>query len=167
MDGGKKWSAPVRVNNDSIHDGADQFFQWLTVDPVSGAISILFYDRRADPENKKTVVTLARSTDDGQTFQNYAWSEKPFVASEQDFMGDYSGIASFNNRVYGAWAEDTVRQEESACGGEKNLLRTPPGEDHSTDDTIVRVGVADFSVSDVIQTVNLPKSCANRKPVSY
>ena len=143
VDGGKKWSAPVRVNNDTIHDGADQFFQWLTVDPVSGAISILFYDRRADPENKKTVVTLARSTDEGQTFQNYAWSEKPFVASEQDFMGDYSGIASFNNRVYGAWAEDTVAKKKAPA--EEKKTSKDAAEAESTDHTIVRVGVADFS----------------------
>ena len=123
LDGGKKWSAPVRVNNDTIHDGADQFFQWLTVDPVSGAVSILFYDRRLDPKNEKTLVTLARSTDGGQTFQNFAWSEKPFVASEQDFMGDYSGIASFNNRVYGAWAEDTVPKKKAPGGREKTFCR--------------------------------------------
>ncbi|MGB8480041.1 MAG: sialidase family protein [Acidobacteriaceae bacterium] len=145
VDGGRKWSAPVRVNNDSIHDGADQFFQWLTVDPVTGAVSILFYDRRLDPENEKTLVTLARSTDGGQTFQNYAWSDKPFVAAEQDFMGDYSGIASFNNRVYGAWAEDTVPKKKAPADVKKPSPAT--GEDHSTDHTIVRVGVADFSAA--------------------
>ena len=32
-DGGKKWSAPVRVNNDALRNGVDQFFQWLAVDP--------------------------------------------------------------------------------------------------------------------------------------
>ncbi len=145
VDGGKKWSAPVRVNNDTIHDGADQFFQWLTVDPVSGAISILFYDRRLDPKNEKTLVTLARSTDGGQTFQNYAWSEKPFVASEQDFMGDYSGIASFHNRVYGAWAEDTVAKKKAP--GEEKKPAKDAAEAEATDHTIVRVGVADFSTT--------------------
>ena len=145
VDGGKKWSAPVRVNNDAIHDGADQFFQWLSVDPVTGAVSILFYDRRLDPENKKTRVTLARSTDGGQTFQNYAWSQKPFVAAEQDFMGDYSGIASFNNRVYGAWSEDTVPKKKASADEKKPSPAS--GRDHSADHTIVRVGVADFSAA--------------------
>jgi hypothetical protein len=145
VDGGKKWSVPMRVNNDQIHDGADQFFQWLTVDPVTGAVSILFYDRRADPENEKTRVTLARSTDGGQTFQNYAWSETPFVAAEQDFMGDYSGIASFNDRVYGAWAEDTVPRKKAPSEQKKPSPAT--AEDHSADHTIVRVGVADFSAA--------------------
>ena len=26
----------MRVNNDPIHDGKDQFFQWMAVDPKSG-----------------------------------------------------------------------------------------------------------------------------------
>src|SRR5258708_6697891 len=29
MDGGRKWTAPIRVNDDPPHNGADQFFQWL------------------------------------------------------------------------------------------------------------------------------------------
>ena len=28
-DHGKKWSRAVRVNDDPVHDGNDQFFQWL------------------------------------------------------------------------------------------------------------------------------------------
>ena len=58
-------------------------------------------------------------------------------------MGDYSGIASFNNRVYGAWAEDTVPKKKAPADEKKPSAAT--GEDHSTDHTIVRVGVADFS----------------------
>lgn len=145
VDGGKKWSVPVRVNDDPIHNGADQFFQWLTVDPVTGAISIIFYDRRKDPENNKTLVTLARSTDGGKSFQNYAWSQKPFVASQEDFMGDYSGITSFNNRVYGAWAEDTAEKEKKEMPARSKNSSEESKEDHTGDHTIVRVGVADFS----------------------
>src|SRR5207253_2897941 len=36
-DHGETWSAAVRVNDDPSHDGADQFFQWMAVDPVDGA----------------------------------------------------------------------------------------------------------------------------------
>jgi photosystem II stability/assembly factor-like uncharacterized protein len=143
-DGGKTWSAPVRVNNDPINDGSDQFYQWLTVDPVTSAISIIFYDRRGDPENRRTFVMLARSTDGGRTFRNYAWSVKPFVASDREFMGDYSGIASYNNRVYGAWTEDTVslHPEEKP---EKSLGEKKKGEsEEHTNHTLIRVGVAQF-----------------------
>jgi hypothetical protein len=138
-DGGKKWSAPVRVNDDPVHNGAEQFFQWLAVDPVDGAANVLFYDRRGDPENQKQTVTLARSTDGGKTFQNYAWSSEPFEA-EGVFFGDYTGLAALDGRVYGAWMEkpaapakaDSKTGEKSADGERKSLV------------TVVKVGVADF-----------------------
>lgn len=154
-DGGRKWNAPVRVNNDPLNDGSDQFYQWLSVDPVSGAVSIIFYDRRGDPENHKTFVTLARSIDGGKTFQNYVWSAKPFVANDHEFMGDYSGIASYNNRVYGAWTENTTPAQESKHATtkqpeavkEKIVEKKNAAEEKQEDNnhTIVRVGVADFN----------------------
>jgi hypothetical protein len=126
-DHGRTWSAPVRVNNDPIHNGNDQFFQWMAVDPASGAVNLIFYDRRGD--NEKTTVTLARSTDGGRTFQNYTWDPEAFQA-EGDFLGDYLGITAFGNKVYGAWAHQTTEEAKNERG-----KRTR---------TILRVGSADF-----------------------
>ena len=112
-DGGKKWSAPVRVNNDPVHDGADQFFQWLAVDPIDGAANVVFYDRRGDPKNRKQTVTLARSSDGGASFQNYAWTNGPFEAGGV-FFGDYSGIAALGGRVYGVWTEKPPLDRQKA-----------------------------------------------------
>lgn len=120
-DHGRHWGAPVKVNDDPVHDGTDHFFQWLAVDPVSGAVNVVFYDRRRDPRSSRQIVVLARSTDSGKTFTNYAWTTVPFD-SEGVFMGDYLGLAAWGNRVYGAW---TFRN-----GVEKQ--------------TSVQVGVADF-----------------------
>src|SRR6185437_5636978 len=78
QDRGRTWSQPVRVNSDPIHDGADQFFQWMAVDPATGYVYVQFYDRRDDPANRRTGFTLARSTDGAKTFTNYAWAEKTF-----------------------------------------------------------------------------------------
>jgi hypothetical protein len=127
-DRGRNWSRPVRVNSDAIHDGADQFFQWLAVDPSDGSADVLFYDRRDDPENRKAIVALARSTDGGQSFSNYAWSETPFDPDDA-FIGDYTGIAALNGRVYGAWAE-TIARPRSGPAGKVS--------------TVVKLGVADF-----------------------
>ncbi len=87
-DHGESWGAPVRVNNDPLHNGADQFFQWMAVDAHSGAVNLVFYDRRRD--NKQTTVTLARSTDGAKTFSNYSLDDQSFEA-EGDFLGDYLG----------------------------------------------------------------------------
>jgi hypothetical protein len=127
-DRGQTWSAPVRVNNDPIHNGADQFFQWLAVDPVSGSVNLVFYDRR--PDNIETTVTLARSTDGGKTFTNYAWDDQAFEA-EGDFLGDYLAIAAYGNRVFGAWAHQTA---ESGKPERAKKTRTK-----------LRVGTADFN----------------------
>ncbi len=60
-DHGRTWSPPLRVNDDPKHDGNDQFFQWMAVDPKNGDVYVQFYDRRGDPANRETRMTLARS----------------------------------------------------------------------------------------------------------
>jgi hypothetical protein len=137
-DGGKKWGAPVRVNNDFVHDGADQFFQWLAVDPTDGAANVVFYDRRGDPENRTQTVVLARSTDGGSGFQNYAWTSEPFEAGGV-FFGDYSGIAAFGGRVYGVWTEKPTAVPETGNKTEDAKAK-PRG-------TVVKVGIADFNTA--------------------
>ena len=144
-DGGKRWNEPVRVNNDPVHNGAEQFFQWLAVDPVDGSANVLFYDRRGDPKNQKQIVALARSTDGGKTFANYAWTDNAFEAGGV-FFGDYTGLAAYGGRVYGVWMEKPPGQaavsensaEETTDGKEKDKKPKPPG-------TVVKVGTADFS----------------------
>ncbi|HUA15132.1 MAG TPA: hypothetical protein VMG31_07530 [Verrucomicrobiae bacterium] len=136
-DGGKRWSEPVRVNNDPVHDGADQFFQWLAVDPVDSSVNLLFYDRRGDPQNRKQIVVLARSADGGKTFANYAWTDNPFEASGV-FFGDYSGLAAYGGRVYGAWTEKPPAAPETSSQQENKNA------DPQRRGTVVKVGTADF-----------------------
>jgi Neuraminidase (sialidase) len=133
-DHGQTWSAPVRVNNDPLHNGNDQFFQWMAVDPTSGAVNLVFYDRRGGDsqksENQKTTVTLARSTDGGKTFSNYMWDPEQFEA-EGDFLGDYLAITAFGNKTYAAWAHQTSEDTK-----DQRARRTR---------TTLRVGSADFN----------------------
>ncbi len=139
-DGGKSWSNAVRVNSNPAHDGTDQFFQWLAVDPSTGDANIIFYDRRIDPSDRKTAVTLARSTDGGENFTNYAWTRTPFLPTREEFLGDYIGVAAFNNKVLGVWAEIAPVQPvpvDQTSDGEKSSV--------SRYHTIVKVGFADFS----------------------
>ena len=126
VDHGRTWSAAARVSSDPIHNGKDQFLQWLAVDPVRGDIYIQFYDRRDDPKDRRTAVTLARSTDGGQHFTNYAWSETPFDG-DTVFLGDYAWLTAYDGRVYGIWVETD-----------------PPVPGPARATTIVRVGTAEF-----------------------
>ena len=134
---GRKWSKPVRVNDDPLHDGKDQFYQWMTVDPVTGVVYVQFYDRREDPANRKTLFTLARSADGGRTFTNYAWTNTPFE-SQGAFLGDYTWMVAYNNRVFGVWTETVANEKAPAEVSAKEPRSSAPH-------TIIRVGVADFS----------------------
>ncbi len=127
-DYGQTWSAPVRVNNDPLHNGQDQFFQWMAVDAKTGAVNLVFYDRRGD--NKATTVTLARSTDGGKTFAIYALDSDAFDA-EGDFLGDYLAITAFGDKAFAAWAHQT-QEEGTSERGKKTR-------------TVLRVGSADFN----------------------
>jgi hypothetical protein len=135
-DRGRTWSGPTRVNSDPIHDGIDQFFQWMAVDPVSGDVYVQFYDRRDDPDNRKTGFTLARSTDRGKTFVNYSWAETPFASEVPSFLGDYTWLTAYDRKVYGTWTEALPLTEVPSKPGS----RPRP-------ETAVRVGFADFSDS--------------------
>ncbi len=137
-DHGRTWTHPMRVNDDTIHNGADQFLQWMAVDPKDGSVNVQFYDRRDDPANRKTTVTLARSTDGAKTFRNYAWSDAPF-GGDNLFLGDYEWMTAYAGRVYGIWAEGAPEGYQVTAAGRGATParpRTP---------TIIKVGTADFS----------------------
>lgn len=147
-DRGKRWSDATRVNTDPLHDGSDQFFQWLAVDPVDGSANLVFYDRRADPENRDCNFTLARSTDGGRTFANYAWTSKAFDPLGA-FIGDYSGIAAYGGRVYGIWGRNARPDEVGEMGKQQGQGATPPSAEGQRRARarfqVVEVGIADFS----------------------
>jgi hypothetical protein len=135
---GRTWSAPVRVNDERLRSGTDQFFQWMAVDPANGDVYVQFYDRRDDPTNTRTTFTLARSTDHGTHFTNYAWSDAPF-SGEGAFLGDYTWLAAIDGRVYGIWAERPEAQDEGAAtSGFGGAAR------RANNQTVIRIGTADF-----------------------
>ncbi len=100
-DRGRTWSAPVRVNDDP--PGAAQLFTWLAVDPVDGALNLVFHDRRGQ-RGTETGVTLARSVDGGRTFVNYPLPEIRFdCCAASEFFGDYNGIDAYGGLVVAAF----------------------------------------------------------------
>ncbi|MEO8512582.1 MAG: sialidase family protein [Ignavibacteria bacterium] len=101
-DGGNSWSDAIRVNDDPMGNGKQQFMSWMSVDPVTGAINIIYYDRR-DYTDTKTDVYLARSTDGGSTFENMKISEEPFIPVKNLFFGDYIAVDSYNDFTACLW----------------------------------------------------------------
>ena len=99
-DGGNTWSQPKRVNQDNTQ--THQFFTWMTVDPATGYLYFVYYDRRNYNDNR-TDVYLARSTDGGETFTEFKISQSPFTPNSSIFFGDYTGITALNGKVYPIW----------------------------------------------------------------
>jgi len=99
-DGGNTWTSPLKVNDDNSN--RHQFFTWMTIDQTTGAIYIVFYDRRNTSGNE-TEVYVARSTNGGETFTNFKVSQSSFTPSSGVFFGDYTNIAAFNKKVYPIW----------------------------------------------------------------
>jgi hypothetical protein len=97
------WTAPIRVNQDPIGNGRDQWAPSMTVDPVSGLIVISYLDRRLDPANTKIQTWASTSADCGITWKDCTLSDIPAITPVATFgippsvlyIGDYIG-SDFN-----------------------------------------------------------------------
>ncbi len=91
----------MKVNNDNT--ATHQFFPWMDVDPVTGAIYIIYYDR-SPYTNTLTDVVLATSIDGGRTFTNETISASPFhTPGAFVFFGDYNNICAYNGKIRPIW----------------------------------------------------------------
>ena len=99
-DGGGTWQAAVQVNTDRT--AREHFFPWMTVDPLTGVVHVIYYDRRGT-DGDGTDVYVAHSSDGGETFADFKVSASSFTPDSTVFFGDYTGIAARDGRVYPVW----------------------------------------------------------------
>ncbi len=113
LDGGKTWSAPVRVNHDRIGNGKDQFMPAIAVAP-NGTYSCAWFDRRRDPNNRLIDEEIAQSTNGGITWSRnirvtkHSWDPAidaplPEGKPSNTFIGDYQALAVDNRTVHPLW----------------------------------------------------------------
>ena len=107
-DRGETWSSPIRVNQDPEGNGAYQWFPWITVDNETGIVYVVFYDGRNHIGTNMAEIWVARSTDGGETFEDFpvsdvAFSVGPLPGFGNNYNGDYIGIAASGGRVYPVW----------------------------------------------------------------
>ncbi|MCK6618777.1 MAG: glycoside hydrolase [Cyclobacteriaceae bacterium] len=96
---GDNWTSPMRIHNESK---GHQFMPAISVDPSTGFIYIVYYDRH-NYNDERTDVYLAWSTDNGTSFKNAKISETPFVPTAEAYLGDYIGIAAYNEIIVPVW----------------------------------------------------------------
>lgn len=111
-DNGATWSAPVRVNDDALNNGKDQYYAWSTVDQVTGRLILIFYDSR-DVPNSQAEVYMASSVNGGITFENFEVSDQPHTPTPINglaggYAGDYIGVAALGDMAFPFWADNRL-----------------------------------------------------------
>ncbi|MDY0286346.1 MAG: T9SS type A sorting domain-containing protein [Bacteroidales bacterium] len=109
-DNGETFSTPVKVNQDEPGLGKEHYFPWITCDPVSGNLAVVFYDDRNVSANQCEVF-CATSIDGGVTWEDFrvsdvAFTPQPIPGLASDYMGDYLGIAARDRMVYPVWTDN-------------------------------------------------------------
>jgi len=133
-DQGATWSKAGAVA-DSLP--VDRFNHWLSVDPVTGDVTLSFYDTRNDKTGFRyqTDVYFTRSSDGGGTFLSPNVRVTDVSSNEHDCngifpcsgidygnqQGDYEGLVTVGGVAHPIWT-DSRRQLESSSGCRVPLL---------------------------------------------
>ena len=109
-DGGSTWSSPIRINQDTPGLGKNHFLPWITCDPVTGNVSVIFYDDR-NTGSTQCEAWMAYSNDGGDTWSDLkvsdvAFTPAPIPGLAFGYFGDYLGITSANMKVYPVWTDN-------------------------------------------------------------
>lgn len=103
--GGTSWSPAVRVNDDPIGSGVNQWLPAVTVDP-QGRVAIVFLDRRHDRQTQRIETWGAMSRDGGASFDsNFVISDVAQDGSYDDFLGHYQGVVASTQFIYPLWSD--------------------------------------------------------------
>ncbi len=111
IDGGATWGTAVRINQDALNNGKDQWFPWICADPVTGILAVAFYDSRDFPSNDMANTYVAVSYDEGSTWEDFkvsdaAWSgDGSGTGFSGNYAGDYIGISIRGGRAYPVWTD--------------------------------------------------------------
>ncbi|MCU0372660.1 MAG: T9SS type A sorting domain-containing protein [Ignavibacteria bacterium] len=108
--GGSTFSTAVRVNDDALNNGKNQFLPWCAADEVTGKVTVVFYDNRDTSTPDSVDVYAAISPDNGGSFVNIKISDiatRPYPLSgySDGYFSDYIGVAAYNDVIYPAWTD--------------------------------------------------------------
>jgi hypothetical protein len=106
-DGGNTWSVPVRVNTDPTGLGKKHYFAWITCDPKTGTLNVIFYDDR-NVSATEVEAWVATSCNGGNNWIDFRVSDVAFTPNvgTGGYFGDYLGISSYDNVVYPVWTDN-------------------------------------------------------------
>ncbi len=109
---GSPLNSPVRVNQDPVGNGKDQFQPQIAV-TASGQLNISYFDRRNDPNDFFIDTYLSRSNDGGATWTDMRVTQAmsdprinpPIDGAGNYFYGDYQGLVADDNCAMPFWQD--------------------------------------------------------------
>ncbi len=109
-DEGETWSDPIRVNQDDFNQGNQHYFPWIACDPVTGSLSVVYYDDR-NVGAQQCEAWVSNSLDGGETWEDMKVSDVAFTPSPipglaSGYFGDYLGITARGGWVYPCWTDN-------------------------------------------------------------
>lgn len=143
-DGGNSWSQKIRINDDPLNNGCDQFHPWLFVAP-DGNIIVVFLDRRLDSGNLLMDLYMTTSTDGGNSWSSnerittvssdptarsvFSTSNQPLnkfpikinhpviLTGRAGLIGEYIGVtASSINDIHPIWTDTRFGNQDVFVG---------------------------------------------------
>jgi hypothetical protein len=140
-DGGTTWSSRVRLNDDATGQEIDQFHPWLAVNPDTGEIAVMFYDRRNDPANLLMDVYWTRSTDGGASWtpneRITTVSSDPTAGKRSQFpnrfpengraglIGEYNGLCSAGSGWNMVWTDTREGNQDTYTAPIREITPSP------------------------------------------
>jgi hypothetical protein len=108
-DGGTTWMTPVRVNQDPLNNGKNQFYNAVAIDG-NGGVNVIYYSN-LNTSADSAECFVARSVDGGNTFTEIVASDhrfrpKPVPGLAGGYAGDYIGIAAGAGKIFPFWMDD-------------------------------------------------------------
>jgi len=111
-DRGATFAPPTRVNDTSPRDGRSQYLPKVAVAP-DGRVDVVYYDRRADPEDRMNEVSLQSSSDGAKSFKprlrisDRAFDSRIGFGSERNMpeLGSRLALLSTTDRALALWTD--------------------------------------------------------------
>ncbi|MEZ5147269.1 MAG: PKD domain-containing protein [Bacteroidales bacterium] len=109
VNGGTSWSTPIRVNQGPNVAGKESYFPWITCDPETGNLGVIFYDDR-NTTSTSCETWVAYSVDGGSNWLDFRVSDvtftpTPITGLASSYMGDYLAITARGNKFYPCWTD--------------------------------------------------------------
>jgi hypothetical protein len=109
-DQGSSWSTPIKVNQDPSGLGKEHFFSWITCDPVTGNLCVIYYDdRNVSSTDCETWISYSYNAGDTWTdmkVSDVSFTPTPIPGLAVSYFGDYLGVTSRNRMAYPVWTDN-------------------------------------------------------------